>query len=61
MRFQPLMPDNPSIELIKTKMPSGIFTNYIYKAIPLAFDESLYIMKHCVHYMIIYKMLLHLH
>ena len=32
--------NNPSIEVIKTK-ETGIFTNYIFKAIPLAFDESM--------------------
>ena len=35
-----VLPDNPSIEVIKAGQ-SGIFTNYIYKAIPLAFDESM--------------------
>lgn len=34
------LPDNPNIEVIKAK-ETGIFTNYIYKAIPLAFDESM--------------------
>lgn len=34
------LPDNPNIEVIKAKQ-TGLFTNYIYKAIPLAFDESL--------------------
>lgn len=34
------IPNNPNIEVLKTK-PSGLFTNYIYKAIPLAFDESM--------------------
>ena len=34
------IPDNPQIEVLKPKC-SGIFTNYIYKAIPLAFDESM--------------------
>lgn len=34
------LPDNPQIEVIKTGK-TGLFTNYIYKAIPLAFDESM--------------------
>lgn len=34
------IPNNPQIEVLKPKC-SGIFTNYIYKAIPLAFDESM--------------------
>ena len=34
------LPDNPNIEVIKAK-ETGLFTNYIYKAIPLAFDESM--------------------
>lgn len=34
------LPDNPNIEIIKAKQ-TGLFTNYIYKAIPLAFDESM--------------------
>lgn len=34
------LPDNPKIEVIKTGK-TGLFTNYIYKAIPLAFDESM--------------------
>lgn len=34
------LPDNPNIEIIKAN-ETGIFTNYIYKAIPLAFDESM--------------------
>lgn len=34
------LPNNPNIEVIKTKT-TGLFTNYIYKAIPLAFDESM--------------------
>ena len=34
------IPDNPHIEVLKPTC-SGIFTNYIYKAIPLAFDESM--------------------
>ena len=34
------IPDNPQIEVIKTSQ-TGLFTNYIFKAIPLAFDESL--------------------
>ena len=33
-------PDNPQIEVIKSGK-TGLFTNYIFKAIPLAFDESL--------------------
>ena len=32
--------NKPQIEVLKPKC-SGIFTNYIYKAIPLAFDESM--------------------
>lgn len=32
--------DNPKIQPLKTE-PTGLFTNYIYKAIPLAFDESM--------------------
>lgn len=35
-----VLPDNPSIQVLKAGQ-SGIFTNYIYKAIPLAFDESM--------------------
>lgn len=35
-----VLPDNPSITVLKASQ-SGIFTNYIYKAIPLAFDESM--------------------
>lgn len=34
------LPDNPNIEVIKANK-TGLFTNYIYKAIPLAFDESM--------------------
>lgn len=34
------LPDNPHIEVIKSG-ETGLFTNYIFKAIPLAFDESL--------------------
>lgn len=34
------IPNNPQIEVIKTSQ-TGLFTNYIFKAIPLAFDESL--------------------
>lgn len=34
------LPDNPHIEVIKSGR-TGLFTNYIFKAIPLAFDESL--------------------
>lgn len=33
-------PDNPHIEVIKSGK-TGLFTNYIFKAIPLAFDESM--------------------
>ena len=33
-------PDNPHIQVIKSGK-TGLFTNYIFKAIPLAFDESL--------------------
>ena len=33
-------PENPNVEILKAGK-SGLFTNYIYKAIPLAFDESL--------------------
>ena len=35
-----ILPDNPRIEVIKSDK-TGLFTNYIYKAIPLAFDESM--------------------
>ena len=34
------IPANPEIEVIKAGK-TGLFTNYIFKAIPLAFDESL--------------------
>lgn len=34
------LPNNPNIEVLKPKK-TGLFTNYIYKAIPLAFDESM--------------------
>lgn len=34
------LPGNPQIEVIKSGK-TGLFTNYIYKAIPLAFDESM--------------------
>lgn len=34
------LPDNPQIEVIKSGK-TGLFTNYIFKAIPLAFDESM--------------------
>ena len=34
------LPDNPQIEVVKSGK-TGLFTNYIYKAIPLAFDESM--------------------
>lgn len=34
------IPNNPNIEVLKAKT-NGLFTNYIYKAIPLAFDESM--------------------
>lgn len=34
------LPNNPNIEVIKPSK-TGLFTNYIFKAIPLAFDESL--------------------
>ena len=34
------LPNNPNIEVIKAK-ETGLFTNYIFKAIPLAFDESM--------------------
>ena len=33
-------PDNPQIQVLKSGK-TGLFTNYIYKAIPLAFDESM--------------------
>ena len=33
-------PDNPQIQVLKSGK-TGLFTNYIFKAIPLAFDESL--------------------
>lgn len=35
-----ILPDNPQIEVVKSGC-TGLFTNYIYKAIPLAFDESM--------------------
>ena len=35
-----VLPDNPSIQVLKAGQ-SGVFTNYIYKEIPLAFDESM--------------------
>ena len=35
-----ILPNNPQIEVIKSGK-TGLFTNYIYKAIPLAFDESM--------------------
>ena len=35
-----VLPDNPSIQVLKAGQ-SGVFTNYIYEAIPLAFDESM--------------------
>ena len=35
-----ILPDNPQIEVIKSGK-TGLFTNYIFKAIPLAFDESM--------------------
>lgn len=34
------LPDNPQIQVLKSGK-TGLFTNYIYKAIPLAFDESM--------------------
>lgn len=34
------LPDNPNINILKPNK-TGLFTNYIYKAIPLAFDESM--------------------
>ena len=40
MGIRPNLPNNPNIEIIKAN-ESGIFTNYIYKAIPVAFDESM--------------------
>lgn len=33
--------DNPNIQPVKVTATSGVFTNYIFKAIPLAFDESM--------------------
>ena len=33
--------DNPNIQPIIVPNTGGVFTNYIYKAIPLAFDESM--------------------
>lgn len=33
-------PDNPQIQVVKSGK-TGLFTNYIFKAIPLAFDESM--------------------
>lgn len=35
-----IFPGNPNIE-IKSAGGSGLFTNYVFKAIPLAFDESM--------------------
>ncbi len=35
------LPNNPNIEIIKASNTTGLFTNYIFKAIPLAFDESM--------------------
>lgn len=35
------LPNNPNIEVIKASNDTGLFTNYIFKAIPLAFDESM--------------------
>ena len=40
MSIQPTIPDNPEIEVVKAGK-TGLFTNYIFKAIPLAFDESM--------------------
>lgn len=34
------LPDNPEIEVVKAGK-TGLFTNYIFKAIPLVFDESM--------------------
>lgn len=34
------LPNNPNIEVVKAT-ETGLFTNYIFKAIPLAFDESM--------------------
>ena len=34
------IPNNPQINVEYVK-PTGLFTNYIFKAIPLAFDESM--------------------
>ena len=34
------IPDDPNVKVEKIK-PNGTFTNYIFKAIPLAFDESM--------------------
>ena len=40
MSIKPTIPDNPEIEVVKAGK-TGLFTNYIFKAIPLAFDESM--------------------
>ena len=40
MSIRPTIPDNPEIEVVKAGK-TGLFTNYIFKAIPLAFDESM--------------------
>lgn len=40
MNNQKNLPDNPNINVIHAN-ETGLFTNYIFKAIPLAFDESM--------------------
>lgn len=40
MSIKPTIPDNHEIEVVKAGK-TGLFTNYIFKAIPLAFDESM--------------------
>ena len=40
MSIKPNLPNNPNVEIIKAN-ESGIFTNCIFKAIPVAFDESM--------------------
>ena len=40
MNIKQTIPDNPEIEVVKAGK-TGLFTNYIFKAIPLAFDESM--------------------
>lgn len=40
MSIRSNLPNNPNVEILKAK-ESGIFTNCIFKAIPVAFDESM--------------------